>query len=421
MPPHALPHCVDIALIGAGPHALTLSAYLQQKAAKKRRNFLVFDPKGSWLQQWRHQFAALEIPHLRSPAVHHPDPNPFALRKFAEDYPDPFFPPYDLPKTPVFNEFCATVVERWQLRDRVYGAAVTQILPLAPRRFQLILETGQIITARRVVLATGAARKAIPPWVTQITTAYPPEALSHAHSLDLRGQQLRGDRILIIGGGLTSGHLAVGAMARQARVTLIARRTWQEKLFDADPGWLGPKYLKEFAAEPDWSRRARAIRQARNGGSLPPAMMLQLRRAARGGNIVLEDNCEVVRADWQGQEWRVQCQTGQVLHCDRIWLATGSQFDAARDPLLQDILAAYPTEIVDGLPILDRQLRIPGCACFVMGGYAALQVGPVARNLAGARMASDRIIPALIKPSYGLTTPAAIAGECTSAYASLDR
>jgi hypothetical protein len=31
------------------------------------------------MQQWHHQFAAFEIPHLRSPAVHHPDLNLHSL------------------------------------------------------------------------------------------------------------------------------------------------------------------------------------------------------------------------------------------------------------------------------------------------------------------------------------------------------
>ncbi|MEA5471893.1 hypothetical protein VB714_23690 [Spirulina sp. 06S082] len=36
-----------------------------------------------------------------------------------------------------------------------------------------------------------------------------------------------------------------------------------------------------------------------------------------------------------------------------------------------------------------------------MGGYAALQVGPVARNLAGGRLACDRIVPAIVSlPSF---------------------
>jgi len=34
-----------------------------------------------------------------------------------------------------------------------------------------------------------------------------------------------------------------------------------------------------------------------------------------------------------------------------------------------------------------------------MGGWASLQVGPMAQNLSGARMGSDRIVAALTKPS----------------------
>jgi hypothetical protein len=32
-----------------------------------------------------------------------------------------------------------------------------------------------------------------------------------------------------------------------------------------------------------------------------------------------------------------------------------------------------------------------------MGGLAALQIGPTARNLSGARMASDKMLKAIIK------------------------
>nr|WP_217650658.1 hypothetical protein [Spirulina major] len=46
---------------------------------------------------------------------------------------------------------------------------------------------------------------------------------------------------------------------------------------------------------------------------------------------------------------------------------------------------------------MDDQLRWPGCNLFIMGGAAALQLGPVARNLFGARLAIERIMPALIK------------------------
>ncbi len=400
-----LPHSNDLAIIGAGPQALTLVTKLIKKCPKLRNRFLVFDPSGTWLTQWREQFAALEIPHLRSPAVHHPDPNPFALRKFAESRPHELFDPYGLPGTQLFSDFCDHVTKDWQLENRVYTAKVKQILPITRRcrrYFQLGLEDGKVILARRVVVATGGGRPLIPDWVAQIPSSYPTNRLCHSQGVDLRKLQLQGENILVIGGGLTSGHLGVGAIARGATVTLMARRKWQEKLFDAEPGWLGPKYLKGFWAETDWETRSRIIRKARNGGSLTPAIMLRLRRSAREGKAILNDHCEVIKAEWQENHWQVHCSNGKVLKYDRIWLATGTQLDVANHPLLTDVLKTHPTEIVRGLPVLDHHLRIPGCECFLMGGLAALQIGPVARNLSGGRMASERIVPALSKPSQGL-------------------
>ncbi|MFP4415562.1 hypothetical protein [Coleofasciculus sp.] len=71
-------------------------------------------------------------------------------------------------------------------------------------------------------------------------------------------------------------------------------------------------------------------------------------------------------------------------------------FDVTVDPLLQNVIDAYPVPLVKGLPVLDEHLRWSGCELFVMGGLAALQIEPVARNLYGGKMASDRIVPALM-------------------------
>jgi len=403
--PDFVPDKTDIAIVGAGPHALTLVTHLLQKRQQMARRFLVFDSSGSWMHQWQQQFAALEIPHLRSPAVHHPDPNPYALRQFAQSRPDELFPPYDLPATPLFEDFCWDVIHRWQLQDRVVKAKVIRIEPLnhwRGNRFRLWLEDGHSVLARRVVLATGSSQPNLPNWVSQ-TQSHPPDRLCHSRQVDLRGLQLAGEQILIIGGGLTSGHLAVGAIARGAKVVLISRRQLQEKLFDAEPGWLGPKYLKGFWAEPDGESRAQFIQQARNGGSMTPAMMLQLRRAHRDGKLTFHEQCQVMSAVWQGNNWQVCCDDGTEYECDRVWLATGTKLDVTADPLVSAILDNFPIPVVKGLPVLDTHLRWQGCELFIMGGLAALQVGPVARNLSGARMASERIVPALIKSSIAFS------------------
>jgi hypothetical protein len=407
-----LPEFIDLAIIGAGPHALTLATHLLQKKKSMRGRFLAFDPSGTWLSQWHHQFAAFEIPHLRSPAVHQPDPDPHALRTFAESRPQGLFPPYDLPGTQLFRDFCQDTIRRWQLADCVYPARVIRVEPRNDRsrsRFCLHLANGRTICARRVVIANGGAVPNVPEWVGQISTSYPQDRLLHSHRVDLRGLSLQGERVLIVGGGLTSGHLALGAIDRGAQVLLMSRRNVYDKLFDADPGWIGPKYLKGFWAEPDLHVRYQTIQQARNGGSMTPAVLAQLRRFEREGKILFYERCGVAQAGWRDDGWQVHCNNSAVHECihhqqiDRIWVATGSQLDARHHPLLQDVLDVHPLELVNGLPVVDEHLRWQGCELFIMGGLAALRVGPAARNLSGARAASDRIVRALTKSSLALT------------------
>lgn len=387
---------LDIAVIGAGPHALTCVTHLLQKRKSWQRRIRVFDRSGEWLSQWRQQFAHLEIPHLRSPAVHHPDPNPFALRGFAENRAPELYPPYDLPGTSLFNQFCDRVVENWQLQRHVVKAEVIQIEPLNPG-FLLTMADGNSQRAKRVVLANGGAQRFLPAWVKAIPTPYPSDRLQHSSQIDLRGLHCAGERILIIGGGLTSGHLAIGAVQRQARVTLMHRRVFYGKLFDAEPGWLGPKYLDGFQAEPCWHKRAMTVLTARDGGSLTPTVLHQLRHHRSQGDLVFQEDCQVEQVAWGEDHWQVSCSQGHQTAYDRIWVATGSQLDVMQHPLLHRIQATHPTEVVRGLPVLDRHLRWPGLELFVMGGLASLQIGPTARNLSGARMASDRIVPALVK------------------------
>ncbi len=70
---------------------------------------------------------------------------------------------------------------------------------------------------------------------------------------------------------------------------------------------------------------------------------------------------------------------------------------------MKDALEAYPTEIVNGLPVLDKYLRLPKSNFFIMGGLAALQIGPVARNIGGGKIACQSIVPALTKASLAFS------------------
>jgi len=47
-----------------------------------------------------------------------------------------------------------------------------------------------------------------------------------------------------------------------------------------------------------------------------------------------------------------------------------------------------------GYPIVDRDLRWGHPRIFVSGALAELELGPSARNIAGARLAAERIVQA---------------------------
>ena len=399
MPSNLISDSIDIAVIGSGPHALTLITHILEKRKHLRDRIRVFDPSGSWMSQWQRQFANYEIPHLRSPAVHHPDPHPFALRGFAEGRSEEFHAPYDLPGTQLFQDFCHEVIRRWGLEDHVVKVNVTEVLPVGQGSsgFELGFDNGTRVYAKRVVYAGGGGLPNSPDWFAQAQGHYPADRLKHASQVRLCEEMIqKGDRVLIIGSGLTSGHLAIGAVGRGAKVMMMARLTYYEKQFDAEPGWLGPKYLKDFWVEKSWDVRAKHVKEARNGGSLTPAILTKLRKLKAEHRVSFHENCQVRSLVWDNHEWTVQCEGGEVIQCDRIWVATGSQLNIQQHPLFTQVLNEYPIDVVQGFPVLDEQLRWKGCPLYLMGGFAGLQVGPTARNLSGARMASERITAGLI-------------------------
>jgi len=175
-----------------------------------------------------------------------------------------------------------------------------------------------------------------------------------------------------VGGGLTSAQLALGALRRGALVHLLRRRTLKLKPFDADPGWLGPKYLKAFQAEPCRQRRHRQVLEARDGGSITRETAAQLRQAQCGGALRLNKHCEVRSARWCRDQWTVLCTDGHGLEADRIWLATGHRQGVSQYPLVRQLQQQSPIDLVNDWPVLAVDLIWPGSAVNVMGVLSAL-------------------------------------------------
>ncbi|KAG7266981.1 hypothetical protein CRUP_010515 [Coryphaenoides rupestris] len=286
--------------------------------------------------------------------------------------------------------------------------------------FRVLLQDGVTLEARQVVVATGPTRAQmanIPGWVERISEDYPEERLQHTVSLmhhlastrchagphPGRGQVCEaGQRLMVIGGGLTSAHIVSIALQQGAsHVTWVMRKHMQLKQFDVgDVEGLvgryahvehgikldGRAYLGQFYGQKSLLRRLAMIRQARKGGAVSPEAYVQLKPFIQSGQVDLHTYCQVSQAKWcyRRQVWSVALCTGAGWTGDRIWLATGCRLDARQDPLLSGVMEGWPC-------VTEALQWAPGCPLYVMGQYAALQVGPHAVNLAGGQAASMRI------------------------------
>ena len=348
----------------------------------------VVDPTGTWMHGWNEQFARAEIESLRSPIVHHPAPDPLELSDYIDSQSlRRSNLPYDLPLADVFAQFCADLVVTNELGAPL--ATGTKAITRAGR--SVVVETDtHLITAQHVVVAANPHQRVIPDWVWPVLGERA-GFVSWGSDVDLRSfDDMTGERVIIIGGGLTAAHLACGAASRGATVHLVTRRLVETRSFDTDPGWLGPLQLDGFCRIDDPARRLAECRAARGGGTVPGWMRTRLDSHQDDGSLVAHEQCEVMQVELGASGAGAVTLTDEtVVDADRIWLATGTvaRLDALR--CLTDLAQDVP--IIDGLPVTDEALQLGPHPVHVMGRLATLTMGPAAGNLWGAQRAANRI------------------------------
>jgi hypothetical protein len=374
-----------IVVVGAGLHALTFCSYLLTARPEWQSRLLVIDPDG-WLTRWDTIMERLEIEVLRSPGVHHPDPAPYALFEFAIDRPDQLYGDTKSPTVGLFADFCTDLIARHRLDEVLEVGTVKAIIPEGPGHNAVVLESGAIHDAATAVIAANRTTPRFPNWVPTGEA----RAVTHAAHVDPSGVG-PGERVVVVGGGLTAAQLCVAAMRGGAEVTLVARHPLRCSDSDVEPGWLSRYLLGPYLAEPDWERRAAMFRAARRG-SMPACWADILHRAASKGHIVLHESAGV-SAMTAGKDGHTLLTAAGPIDADRVWLATGWNLDARTDPLMASLLHAGTTTC--GLPLLDSGCAIPETTVHLTGAAAALQTGAFAPNLAGARIAAERIVATL--------------------------
>lgn len=282
--------------------------------------------------------------------------------------------------------------------------------------------TGESVRyAKVIVMAVGPANKPVIPRAPSM----PQEDLipQACHSMQIKDfpdaivqQRMAANRptnVLVIGGGLTSAQLSDLAIRRGVtKVWHILRGQVRVKYFDVDLDWMGKYKNAEqsrfWTADSD-EERLEIIREARGGGSFNPLYHKKLKKHIASGKLELRTETKLKDAKLEEVDgvtkWNVETEPTieNLPRMDYIYFATGIQTDFMTIPYLQTMLAKYPLKGCGGFPCLSEDLMwkddVP---LFLTGRLAALQLGPAAPNIGGAKFGAERIawaIEDLIKPS----------------------
>ena len=383
---------LDWLIIGGGIHGVHIANRLLVDADIPAERLRIVDPSSRLLERWHDCTNTMGMSHLRSPSVHHLDTDPLSLQRFAgkrkKRVTGLFVAPFERPSLALFNAHCHQVTENLGLqnlhiRSRALSCS-TNHGGVSAR-----LDDGSRVETRNVVLAVGASdQPAWPDWAPRNHAG-----VRHVFEPGFDGWPSTPETVLVVGGGISAGHVALRLVAEGHQVHMTSRHALREHQFDSDPGWLGPKYTTLFDHEPDPDRRRAVITTARNRGSVPPDMARSLRRAIARKRIRWHE-AEVSGLDDHQDRIEVGLGGEVVLTVDRVLLATGFANRRPGGSMVDELIASASLPCARcGYPIVDHSLRWHPHV-YVSGPLAELELGPVSRNIAGARRAGDRLVAA---------------------------
>jgi cation diffusion facilitator CzcD-associated flavoprotein CzcO len=386
---------LDWLIIGGGVHGTHLAVRLLAAGKTSHDRMRVLDPHAEPLACWERCTRNVGMQYLRSPAVHQLDVSPFALYGFIRERrmeeAAVFAPPYNRPSLALFRAHCERLLHEHRLREvwlRGRASALRQIGDV------LAVETDRgLLHARRLILAVGLAEQPRwPDWATALRDAGAP--IDHVFSPTF-AQTATAGHVAVIGGGISAAQLALAyAELQPGRVLLVTHHEPRLAQFDSDPGWLGPRYLTGFRREPDLGRRRRAIIDARHHGSMPEDVHAALDSAAEAGSI------RIVRDRVAGGSvidglCRLRLARQGDVAAARVVLATGFETHRPGGSWLDETIDVLGLPCAEcGYPRIDAALRWHP-RIHVSGPLAELEIGPASRNIAGARMAAERLLRAV--------------------------
>lgn len=388
---------LEMLIIGGGIHGVHLAHSLLQQTHMTHNDIRILDPHKELLHEWRRCVRNCGMKYLRSSSVHHIDIHPFSLRRYAalpENKKDTnFIPPKNRPSVELFNAHCQMVIDNNQLESLHIKGRALEIQNKV--NYVSVVTAEETINARFVLFAIGIGEQPLwPAWAVRLKEMG--VAVNHVFDPSFCFDNYKADGpIAVIGGGVSGGHISLKLIDKlNADVLLISRKEISVSDFDFAPGWIGPRYTEGFYRSPMEQRRQQIV-AARAKGSVPQDIKLALDKAAALNQLTFITD-EITD---------VKCQNGGALligrqgryDCQRIVLATGFIEKRPGGDFINQAINEFDLKTAAcGFPVVTPSLQWHD-RIFVTGPLSELQIGPVARNIVGARRSSSRITAAFKK------------------------
>jgi len=391
---------LEIAIIGAGPYGLSIAAHLKSRGI----GFRIFGrPMDSWLAHMPRGMM------LKSDgfASNLDDPKgAFTLKQFCAErrieYSDAGIPV----RLDTFGEYGLAFRDRMapELEDKIVAG-----IDHTADGFVLLLEDGESVKVRRVILAVGTTHFG---YVPETLAHLSPEFVSHSsHHHDL--ESFRGRKVVVIGGGSSAVDLAALLRDADADVELVARQSELKFHTAPQPGKQRPLWQRIRHPQSGLGPGLRSRFYADAPGlfhRLPENLRLKIVRKHLGpssgwfvkdkvmGRVPLLLGYSVQGAEIQNGRVRLHLRSADAgereISAEHVIAGTGYKVDVERLAFLAPRIRAK-LKTVHGAPILSANFESSVPGMYFAGIAAANSFGPVMRFVFGAAFAAHTLAEAV--------------------------
>ena len=383
----------DAAIIGAGPYGLSAAAHLRTVKGLDLRVF------GEPMAFWERDMPTGMLLRSNWSATQIADPNAsLTLEAFQAATRSHFSTPVPLDQ---FIEY-----GRWYQREAVphLDRRWVERVERDCKGFRLTLQDGDMVRARRVIVAGGIGSFA---WRPPDFAALPADLASHtSEHRDFR--KFAGKQVLVVGGGQSA--LESGALLHEggAQVEIVVRSNrihwlqgWASKTLHHRLGTVtkrllyaptdvGPALLSQLLARPGLLKwLPRGLQTMFSKRALRPAGARWL--FDRLHDVPVRLGRSVVAVRTEGERVKLRLSDGSERTVDHILLGTGYRIDISKYRFLSPGIV-QSIKRYNGYPCLKDGMETSVPGLHMIGAPACWSFGPLLRFVSGARYASQALM-----------------------------